>query len=125
MSKLRQYVHELRKAGIELGNEAQAARTDASRKSAVFALRRRYDSLVDQIKAELPMDPQMRSDPHLAQEFARRLSEMRARISIFQAKWPAIHLDSGEQAFLGESETLRNINIQQFYDWADELLKRQ
>jgi len=79
MAKLRQHVLELRETGIALAQEAQAARSDASRKAAVFALRRRYDNLAEQIRAELLLNPQMRSNPDLAEEFARRLAEMRGK----------------------------------------------
>lgn len=123
MSKMRQLVVELRKAGLTLGLEAEAARSDPSRKPAVFALRRQYNNLAEQIRMDIAQDPQMRSNPQLAEEFARRLADMRSRIAIFQGKWPTINLDRDNQAFQKEAEALRASNNRDFYDWAEQILK--
>jgi len=113
---------ELAKTRRLLGEAALEARVDASRKPAVIEMRRRFASALGLMSAAVDDDPRFRKNPELAAEFHRRVSEMRAKIAIFQAKWPAVLLDCNNPDFDRSAEALRASN-REFTDWLQAALR--
>jgi hypothetical protein len=108
-----------------LGDAALEARRDPARRAAVIELRRRFADAVRDVSTAAERDPQLQADPALAAEFRRRFSEARSRIAVFQAKWPAVLLDSADSDsdFDRTARELRAAN-RCFLDWAQATLPR-
>jgi len=105
-----------------LGETVLQARTDPSRRAAVIDMRRRFASTVLAVSAAIENDAFIHDQPALAAEFRRRFSEIRSKVAIFQAKWPAVLLDSHDPEFDRSASQLRASN-REFMDWARKALK--
>lgn len=122
MAQLRKLIDEMVDVQRALGEAALEARKEAARRPAVIAMRRRFAEAIVQVSGAVDEDDQLRADPLLAQEFRNRFSEMRSRIAIFQAKWPASLLDDRDPEFEGSANALRASN-RAFTDWAQSVLR--
>lgn len=123
MARLRQLIEAMREVQVALGAAAMAARDDPAQKPVVINLRRQLANALRLVSAEMDVDAQMQEDPAFAEELRRRFSEMRTRIAIFQAKWPAVLLDNRDPDFLRVGDELRASNLA-FVEWAMSMLRR-
>jgi hypothetical protein len=122
MTKLRTLIDDMAGIQRELGEVALEARKDAARRPAVIVMRRRFAESIVQVSGALDQDARLQSDPALANEFRQRLSEMRSKVAVFQAKWPASLLDSNDPAFESSATALKASN-RAFTDWAQTVLR--
>jgi hypothetical protein len=117
MSALRDLVVELVETHRVLGALALEARIDPTRRPEVVRLRKRSAEAVQRVIAAIDEDGQLQADPELARQFRDKFSEMRARIAIFQAKWPAVLLGHDDDKFVSDREQLRALD-KPVTDWA-------
>jgi hypothetical protein len=122
MAKLRALVDEMVTIQTAMGDAALAAREDASQRTALVTMRKRFARQVLLISQAIDGDEQLNADPELAAEFRRRFSDMRSKIALHQAKWPAVLLDNVDPAFIKSAETIIASN-HLFAGWALATLK--
>ena len=119
---LRRLIDEMVEVQRALGEAALEARKDPARRQTVIAMRRRFAEAIVRVSGAADEDERLGADPALAQEFRQRFSDMRSRIAVFQAKWPASLLDSRDPAFEASANALRASN-RAFTDWAQQVLR--
>lgn len=107
----------------QLGDTTVRARVNPSYRPAVIDMRRRFATAVLAVSSAIENDGFVQGQPELAAEFRHRFSEMRTKIAVFQAKWPAVLLDNHDPEFDRSAHRLRAEN-QAFTDWARKALKR-
>lgn len=105
-----------------LGETVLQARADPSHRGAVIDMRRRFADTVLAVSSAIESDAFIHDQPALAAEFRQRFSEIRTKVAIFQAKWPAVLLDSHDPEFDQSAARLRESN-REFMDWARGALK--
>jgi hypothetical protein len=80
-------------------------------------MRKRFARQVMLISQDIDGDDQLNDDPAMAAEFRRRFSDMRSKIALHQAKWPAVLLDNVDPEFVQSAETIIASN-RLFEQWA-------
>lgn len=118
MTNIRQMLKDMRSIQKELGKAAIDARLDPSKRMRVIELRKASNAAVLEVSAQMQVDPIFRADPHLATEFRHRFSDLRSKVAVFQAKWPAILLDTKDPAFEISAAELRACN-RAFDEWVE------
>lgn len=122
MSALRDLVVEMVKIHRELATMALEARKNPTLRPDVMRLRKRSAEAVRLVIAAIEEDSQLQGDPELAEQFRDKFTEMRARIAIFQAKWPAALLSPDDDKFISDREQLRALD-KPVTDWALQVLR--
>jgi hypothetical protein len=118
---LRDLVEEMVLLGRPLALAALAARRDPKVRPKLNELRKRYAATIRAVGEEIEFGTELKRNPALAKEFQDRFSQMRGRIAIFQAKFPASIMD-GNPAFNDAAAELRKSNAD-FIAWAREALR--
>lgn len=121
MAVLHELLHELRDMQLRMGDTAIQAQAERTSRTRMIELRRQFADLVRRISGELDGEALRQTDEELAAEFRRRFSDLRTRTAIFQAKWPAVLLDTRDPEFAASARRLRMDN-KAFADWAIGIL---
>ena len=116
MNDLRRLLRDMRAVQRELGQAALDARLDPTKRMKVVELRKKSNEAVLRVSAQMQIDPLFQADPALGTEFRRRFSEIRSKVAIFQAKWPAVLLDKKDPDFERSASELRACN-RDFDEW--------
>jgi len=116
MTDIRVLLKDMRAVQRQIGEAVQEARLDPAKRMAVVALRRRANEAVLRVSAQVDVEPLFLENPGLSIEFRRRFSELRSKVAIFQAKWPAVLLSQQNEDFDKGSAELRACN-RAFDEW--------
>jgi len=112
---------EMRQVQRELGQAALDARKDPTQRQRVVLLRRRSNEAVLKVSAQAHVDPLFIDNPELGIEFRQRFSDLRSKVAVFQAKWPAVLLSDNDPAFERSAADMRRSN-RDFDDWVAQAL---
>lgn len=123
MTSVRDLIDDMLEVQRALGETVLQARVDPSRRPAVIEMRRRFANAVVAVSSAIENDAFFRNRPALAAEFRHRFSEIRSKVAIFQAKWPAVLLDDSDPEFDLSASQLRASN-REFMEWARNALKQ-
>lgn len=117
---MRMLVEEMIAVHEPLGRAVLDARADPSKRGEVITLRKQYSTAVIAISEAIDRDDCFDSNPALREEFRKRFSQMRGRVAIFQAKWPASLLE-GDPTFAEGAFELK-VSNRDFITWARSAL---
>lgn len=112
---------EMRQVQRELGQAALDARRDPSQRQRVIVLRRQSNEAVLRVSAQTHVDPLFIDNPELGVEFRQRFSDLRSKVAVFQAKWPAVLLSDNDPEFELSAKEMRQAN-REFDEWVARAL---
>jgi hypothetical protein len=116
MTDIRQMLKDMRAVQKELGKAALDARLDPAKRMRVIELRKASNAAVLKVSAQMQVEPLFQANPQLGTEFRQRFSDLRSKVAVFQAKWPAILLDTKDPDFETSAANLRACN-RAFDEW--------